>query len=153
MSQPGHEKKSKEIKIEARKVITPEEISKNKRMMKLLHIIGAYGSLTEKALNHLIYIMKEKGLDLDYRFFKIGNSIASKELREDILSLLYVDFIETHGRAKKIRLTSAGKEVLEKNPLPEEEEERIHKLVEEARPQVSAIDAEVELYQMSSRRR
>jgi hypothetical protein len=153
MSQSGQEKKSKEIKIETRKVITPEQVLKNKRMMRLLHVINAYGSLTEKALNHLVFMLKEKGLDLGYNFFKIGTAIASKDLKEDMLALLYVDFLETAGRAKKLRVTSAGREALESHPLPEEESSMLKKLIDELRPQISSIDAEVELYHISSRRR
>jgi hypothetical protein len=153
MSQPGQEKKSKEIKIEARKVITPEQVLKNRRMMRLLHVVNAYGSLTEKALNHLVFMLKEKGLDLGYKFFKIGTAIASKDLKEDMLALLYVDFLETVGRAKKLRVTSAGREAIESHPLPEEESNMLKKLIDELRPQISSIDAEVELYHLSTRRR
>ena len=153
MPQPGQEKKSKEIKIEARKVITPEEILRNNRAVKLLYIINMYGSLTEKALNNLVFLLREKGYDLGYRFFRIGDAIASKDLREDMLALLYVDFIESVSRVKKLRVTTAGKEALENKLLSQDELNNLKKIVDELRPQISAIDAEVELYHISSRRR
>ncbi len=153
MSSPGQEKKGKEIKFETRHVITPEQVMKNERTMKLLYIISLYGELTEKALNHFVYMLKEKGVDLGYQFFKIGDAVTSKQLREDMLALLYVDFLETVGRAKKLKLTGIGREALEEYILPEEEKEKIKKAIDEVRPQVAAIDAEVELFHISSRRR
>ncbi len=146
------EKKSKEIKIETRQVVTPEQVMKNERIMKLLYVIWLYGEISEKGLIHLVHELKEAGIDLGYKFFKIGGTITSKQLREDMLSLLYVDFVETVGRAKKLRITGMGKEALEKFKLPEEETEKLKKEIENLRGKIAAIDAEVELFHFPRRR-
>lgn len=152
MSSSGSEKKSKEIKFETRHVIKADQVVKNQRMMKLLYLIQTYGEISEKALNYLVYELKEKELDLGYGFLKIGNTITSKQLKDDVLALLYVDFLETVGRAKKFKVTSMGRESLEKTTLPEEDKEKIKKLVDEIRPKIASIDAEVELFHSTSKR-
>ena len=152
LSTPSGEKKGKEIKFETRHVITPEQVTKNERLMKLLYIVNTYGDISEKALHYMIYELKEIGIDLGYQFFKIGNVITSKQLKDDIVALLYVDFVETVGRAKKFRVTGMGKEALEKASFSEEFIEKVKKKVEEIRPKIATIDAEVELSQRGRRR-
>lgn len=152
MSTPGGEKKGKEIKFETRQIITPEQVMRNERLMKLLYIVGTYGEISEKALHTLIHDLKEAGIDLGYQFFKIGNVITSKQLKDDVVSLLYVDFLETVGRAKKFRVTGMGREALDKTSLPTEFVDKVKKKVEELRAKIAAIDAEVELFQRDRRR-
>ncbi len=151
MSAPS-EKKSKEIKIEMKHVVKPEDVVKNERLMKLLFIMNLYGDVSEKGLINLIYELKEQGYDLGYSFFKIGSTITSKQLREDMLSLLYVDFVETVGRAKKLRVTSLGKEALSKISINEEEASKIKNLIDKVKPKIASIDAEVELFHTARRR-
>ena len=151
MSAPS-EKKSKEIKIETKHVVKPEDIVKNERIMKLLLIMDIYGDISEKGLINLVYELKEQGYDLGYSFFKIGDTITSKQLREDMLSLLYVDFVETIGRAKKLRVTGFGREALTKASLSEEERSKIKSLIDKIRPKIASIDAEVELFHTARRR-
>ena len=147
MSSSAPEKR-KELKLETRHVITPEQVVKNERQMRLLQVIQAYGDISEKRLIHLVYELREHGVDLDYTFSKIGNVITSKQLKDDILALLYVGFVETIGRAKKLRITSMGREALQKLETPEE----IKKAVEKVRAKIAAIDAEIELQHLSKRR-
>lgn len=150
MSQSGQEKKSKEFKLEPKLVITPEQVLSNDRIVKLLYLLEAYGEISEKACYHLIYELKQRGLDIGYTFFKLGDSVSSKQLREDITSLLYLELLETKGRAKKLVVTSKGKEELSKrlSQLPEDFKEKASKLVEEVRPVVASIDAESEYKQI-----
>jgi hypothetical protein len=150
LSQSGQEKKSKEFKLEPKLVITPEQVLSNDRIVKLLYLLEAYGEISEKACYHLIYELKQRGLDIGYTFFKLGDSVSSKQLREDITSLLYLELLETKGRAKKLVVTSKGKEELSKrlSQLPEDFKEKASKLVEEVRPVVASIDAESEYKQI-----
>lgn len=150
MSQSGQEKKSKEFKLEPKLVITPEQVLSTDRIVKLLYLLESYGEISEKACYHLIYELKQKGLDIGYTFFKLGDSVSSKQLREDITSLLYLELLETKGRTKKLVLTSKGKEELSKRQaqLPDEFKEKALKIVEEVRPIVASIDAESEYKQI-----
>jgi len=150
LSQSGQEKKSKEFKLEPKLVITPEQVLSTDRIVKLLYLLESYGEISEKACYHLIYELKQKGLDIGYTFFKLGDSVSSKQLREDITSLLYLELLETKGRTKKLVLTSKGKEELSKRQaqLPDEFKEKALKIVEEVRPIVASIDAESEYKQI-----
>ncbi|AFH42396.1 hypothetical protein [Fervidicoccus fontis] len=145
MSAPSQEKKSKELKLEAKQLITRDQVMQNPKLMKLLKLIDIYGEITEKGLNTLIYKLKEKGIQFDYTFFKVGNAIVSKSLKEDILALLYVEFLETAGRAKKLKTTSIGKEALSLVRIPENEMNELKKAVEELRGEIAMVEAEVEL--------
>ncbi len=138
--------KSKELKIIARQVVTINDVKKDPRKIKLLHIIGETKGISEKALQYLIYYMKESGYDLGYQFIMLGNTPSSKELHNDIVSLLYVGLIETDPR-RKLVVTSLGREFIDKNKdlLSEDEKQKIKKLVEELRIKVAPIDTEVEL--------
>jgi len=152
MSSAGGEKKGKEIKFETRHVITRDQVLKNERLMKTLLTINLYGDISEKALHTLVHDLKEAGIDLGYSFLKIGNVITSKQLKDDVISLLYVDFIESVGRAKKFRVTGMGKEALEQFSIDKEFLDKLKKKIEELRPKIAAIDAEVELSHRGRRR-
>jgi len=146
--------KSKELKITTKHVITIDDIKRDPRKIKLLYILEETKGLTEKAIQYLIYYMKESGYDLGYSFVLLGNIPSSKELRNDLVALLYVGVAETNPR-RKIVITSLGKELLNKikDSIPGEEKEQIKKLVEELRVKVAPIDTEVELATRPRRRR
>lgn len=144
-SSSGQEKKSKELKLEAKQLITKEQVMQVPRLMKLLKLIDMQGEISEKGLNYLVFKLKDKGIDFGYKFFKVADAIVSKNLKEDIISLLYVEFLETVGRAKKLKLTSMGKEALSAVSLPENEIDEMKKAVEELKGEVAMIEAEVEL--------
>jgi len=138
--------KSKELKIITRYVVTLKDVEKDPRKIKLLHIIKSYGEISEKALQYLVYhLAKDKGIDLGYKFLVIGNVPSSKELKEDMVALLYVGLIETNPKNKKLRITGLGKELLEKVSIPKEEADRIASAIEELRSRIQSIDAEVEM--------
>jgi len=149
----GQEKKGKEVKFETKQLITREQVMQNQRLMKLLKIIDIVGEITEKGLNFLIYKLNEKGISLGYKFFSVGNSVISKALKDDVIALLYVEFLETAGRAKKLRPTSMGKEALSLYQFQEAEIEEIKKAIEELRGELVMIEAESELGGMQRKRR
>jgi hypothetical protein len=138
--------KSKEIKIITRQVITIDDIKKDPRKIKLLYIISVFGDISEKALNHLLYEMKQKGYDLGYSFTVVGRVPTSKELFNDTLALKYTGLVETNPR-RKLVVSSLGKEFLEKhlNMIDEKEREEIKKLIDELRVKIRPIDVEVEV--------
>ncbi len=106
------------------------------------------GEISEKALQYLVYWLKtEKQLDLGYEFLVIGNVPSSKELKMDIVALLYVGALETNPRNKKLRVTSVGKELLEKTVTEnlKPEFDRVVAAAKELEAKVKSIDAEVEL--------
>ncbi len=152
MSKPS---KSKELKIITRHVITIDDIKKDPRKVKLLHIISVTGGISEKALQYLLYYMKEEGYDLGYKFVMLGTVPSSKEILNDTLALRYVGLLETNPR-RKLVVTSLGKEFLEKEGskyINDDEKDQIRKLVEELRVKIAPIDAEVELMSRPRRRR
>ncbi|ABN70380.1 conserved hypothetical protein [Staphylothermus marinus F1] len=153
MSKPSTGR-SKELKIVTRHVITINDIEKDHRKIKLLYIISQLGSISEKALQYLLYYMKEKGYDLGYNYVMLGQFPSSKEILNDTLALRYVGLLETNPR-KKLEVTSLGKEFLEKhsNVISDEEKEEIQKLIEELRIKIAPIDAEVEMRTRPRRRR
>lgn len=150
LSTPGQEKKGKEFKLEPKMVISLEQVLSNDRMIRLLYLLDIYGEISERAIYHFMYELKQRGLDLGYNFFKVGDSIASKQLREDITSLLYLEILETKGRAKKLVLTSRGKEELNKraSQITVDFKEKAQRLIEEVRPIIASIDAESEYKQL-----
>ncbi len=152
MSKPS---KSKELKIITRHVITIDDIKKDPRKVKLLYIISTTSGISEKALQYLLYYMKEEGYDLGYKFVMLGAVPSSKEILNDTLALRYVGLLETNPR-RKLVVTSLGKEFLEKEGskyISDDEKDQIRKLVEELRVKIAPIDAEVELMSRPRRRR
>ncbi|MFZ8791408.1 MAG: hypothetical protein ACO2OS_03900 [Thermosphaera aggregans] len=143
--QPATEK-SKEVKIIAKQVFTLSDIEKNPRALKLLYIINNVGSISEKALQYLLYHMRESGVDFKYAFTTIGGVPSSRELLNEILSLKYVGLLESLPN-RKIVLTGLGKEFLASrlNALSEEEKNLLNKALEEAKPKIVPIDAEVDI--------
>ncbi len=143
---PAPQQKTKELKVFSAKVVTVDQILKDERKMKLLHIIQHLGSISEKALTHLLYLLKtEKGIDLGYNFIVIGGKPMSREVLDDLMALLYVGLVETDPRTKKLRLTSNGQEFMEKHALPSEVVEDLLKAVDELKPKIAPIDVEAEL--------
>ncbi len=137
MSQPT---KTKELKIITRKVVTLEDVKKNKRMLKLLHIIDHLKEISEPGLIHLLYEMKNAGVDLGYNFIVVANKPGSKEVHQDLLDLLYLNLVEKDPVRGKLRITSTGKEFLEKNGLPEEEVKPLLAAVDQAFPKIKFIE-------------
>ncbi|MEM1619887.1 MAG: hypothetical protein QXU52_03955 [Fervidicoccaceae archaeon] len=145
--------KRKEIKIEAKQMVTLDQVLRSDRLMKLLFVVNAYGEISEKALSYMLNELKSQGIDLGYSFVQLGGALINKMLRDDILSLLYVELLEVSGRARKLKLTGAGREALEKASVPEDFKERVRAAVEKLRPKVATVDAEAELSHVPRSRR
>jgi hypothetical protein len=136
----------KELRIVTKPVVTEEAVIKDPKKLKLLHIIDNVKEISEKALIYLLYWLKtDKEKDLGYNFIIVGDIPNSKELREDIHVLLYLGLLEADPRTRKLKLTSAGKEFLEKHGIPKEELEDTYKDLEDLKPKINAIDVAVEM--------
>lgn len=137
--------KGKEVKIVTRHVVTPADVEKSPRLLKLLYTISIAGPISERALVALLYELKNRGVELDYNFAVIGNIISSRDALNDLTMLKYVGFVEV-AQNKKLRISALGKEFLEsKRSLLGEAAEGIRKLYEEVKPKIAPIDLEVEV--------
>lgn len=119
--------KTKELKISAVQVVTREAVLKNQRQMSLLYIIDALGPMHERTVHEVVKRIQEMGAGMNYNFVKLGEDFHSPELKNDLISLTYVGFLETDIERRKIRTTGDGKEALEKHGAPQ----GIVKLIEE----------------------
>ncbi|MEM1864320.1 MAG: hypothetical protein QXN10_05415 [Desulfurococcaceae archaeon] len=136
--------KSKEIKIVSKQVVTLSDIEKNPRLIKLLYIISLTNGISEKALIQLLYLMKENGLDLNYRFINIANMISSKDVLNELVMLKYAGLIEVIHR--KIAITGLGKEFLSKKlDKLGNDAEVLKKLYSELKPKIAPIDVEIDI--------
>ncbi len=141
---PGPQK-TKELKTFSMQVITQDHIKRDPKKIKILYIVRHLGSISEKALTYLLYLLKnEKGIDLGYSFITIGNKVMSKQILDDIMALLYTGLLESDPRTKKLRVTSNGLDFLERNPMPTSEINDLLKAIDELRGKVLPIDIEVE---------
>ncbi len=146
--------KSKELKIVTKYVATLDDVKNDLRKLKVLYIINFFNDISEKALQHLIYNMKEHGYQLYQDFMVIGGTPFSKALKNDLMILLYVGLLETNVR-RKLSLTSLGKETLREclEKVPSIDKDSMLKLVNELKPKIALIDAEVELTFRGAKRR
>lgn len=143
--------KSKELKIVTKPVIALESVKNNKRAMKVLYLISELGSVTEKGLSYVIKELSSAGVDLGYRFLEIAGIPTSKELREDIISMLYVGLLES-SQGKKLSVTSQGKEVLSQIQLEQEYIDALKSKLPEIKTKLATILAEADLESRRSRR-
>ncbi|MCS7128057.1 MAG: hypothetical protein N3E36_02620 [Sulfolobales archaeon] len=146
--------KSKELKIVTKYVATLDDVKSDLRKLKVLYIISFFNDISEKALQHLIYSMKEDGYQLYQDFMMISGVPFSKALKNDLTILLYVGLLETNVK-RKLSLTSLGKETLREcmEKVPSIDKDSISKLVNELKPKIALIDAEVELMFRGAKRR
>jgi hypothetical protein len=114
VSQKTEKTVSKEIKIVTRPVVTLDDVSRDLRKVSLLEVVRSLGEVSERGLISSLYILKsEVGKDLGYQFQVIGSSVSSREVLEDVRVLLYLGLLEVSPN-RKLRLTSLGREFLEK---------------------------------------
>lgn len=142
MSQKAEKTVSKELKIVTRPVVTIDDAMKDVRKMSVLEIVRVLGEISERGLVSCLHVLKtEKGKDLGYPFQQVGAVVNSRELLEDIRVLLYLGLLEV-SEARKLRLTSLGKEVLDK--LGESQKqglEELARVVEEIKQRVLSEDS------------
>jgi hypothetical protein len=147
----------KELVIVTRPAVTPSQIEQDERKRNLLLLLSSMeeqGGVYERSLAHLVYwLQSEKGIDLGYNFTLVGDLPTSKELKEDLIALLYVGYAETDARTKKIRISSDGKEFLSKVGYDKNFYEQLRAAVDELRPKIAAIDMQIELTTMLTRPR
>lgn len=141
MSQKAEKTVSKELKIVTRPVVTIDDVMKDARKTSVLEVVKVIGEVSERGLISCLYILKtEKERDLGYPFQQVGAVVNSRELLEDIRVLLYLGLLEV-SEARKLRLTSLGKEVLDK--LGESQKrglEDLARVVEEIKQRVLSED-------------
>jgi len=144
VSQP--QQKTKELKITTRHVVTVDNVANDPRKLKLLHIIKHLGSVSEKALTHLVYwLQSENGISLGYNFISISGIPSSTQLREDINILLYLGLIEADTLSRKLKLTSNGLEFIDRHGLSQEVITPLLKAVDDLKSKVIPLDAEIDL--------
>ncbi|MEL9929597.1 MAG: hypothetical protein QW366_03490 [Sulfolobales archaeon] len=136
--------KSKDLKIVSRPVITIDQIKNNQKALKLLHLINLLGKVSEKNLLQIIKELKESGLDLGYNIVLVAGSPVSKDLKEDLTSLLYVGLLETTQQGRILNLTSLGREFISNNP-DNDFIEKAKAKIEELKPKISMLLAESEM--------
>ncbi len=153
MSQKAEKTVSKEVKIVTRPVVTLDEVSKDVRKVSLLEVVRDLGEVSERGLISSLYILKsEVGKDLGYQFQVVGSSVSSREVLEDVRVLLYLGLLEV-SPSRKLRLTSLGREFLEKlgSELKEKLEE-LAKSVEGIKQRVLSEDSLMSLAPPGGRR-
>lgn len=138
--------KGKELKIVTRHVVSLTDVEKNPRLIKLLYITSLFKDISEKALLHLLYYMRQNGYDLGYNFVVIGQTPTSKDVSSDLAVLKYLGLLEVNEK-KKLVTSSLGKEFIAKHleTTLKNEKEAIDKLVNELKVKIAPIDAEVEI--------
>ncbi len=145
---------SKELRIVARPVATPEAVKKDPDKLKLLTIINHLQVISERSLNNLVHaLIKEKNVKFKYSFVLVDQIPSSKELSEDIRLLLYLGLIETEPVLRKLRLTSSGKEFLEQNKLDENTLNELLKAVEELKEKILSEERVTEFSARAARGR
>jgi hypothetical protein len=147
----SQQSKSKELKIITKPVITLESIKNNKRVVKTLILVSELGSVTEKALSHVIKELKEAGVDLGYSFIEVAGVPTSKELREDITAMLYTGLLEA-GQGKKLAVTSQGREFLSQVQADQEYIEALKAKLPEIKTKLATLLAETDLSSQRMRR-
>gem|GEM_PF-168596 len=135
---------AKELKIVATQVITKDKVVQNQKLMSLLYLISQLGMVHERTLQIVVSELKNKGIDLGYQFNQLGNDPYSPTLKNDIIALLYTGLVEAEPRYRKIRVTSDGKEVLEKAEIQKSFQESLNKVLNEIKNKASLTDAEID---------
>jgi len=147
----------KELVIIARPAITSQQVERDPRKNRLLLVLKAMedqGGIYERSLVNLVYWLKEeKDVDLGYTFYLVGDTPTSKSLHEDVVALLYVGYAETDPRTRKLRLTNDGKEFLERKGYDMDFYRKLKTAVDELRPKLVGLDAQIELTMLLSRPR
>lgn len=143
--------KSKELKIVTKPVIVLDQLRSNRRAIKTLFLVSELGGVTEKALAYVIKELQSAGVDLGYKFIEIAGIPTSKELREDVIAMLYVGLLES-GQNKKLSITSQGKEFIEQVGVEQEFIENLRSKLPEVKTKLATLIAEADLGAQRGRR-
>lgn len=138
--------KSKDLKIITVQVVTPDKIVGNPRAMGLLYVVSRLGPIHEKTLFHVVKKLQDSGAAFGYKFATVAGTPYSPELKSDLVSLMYVGFVETEpGPYRRLRITSAGKEALEKHGAPQGVVSVLEANFREIRNEASLMDGQIDL--------
>jgi hypothetical protein len=153
MSQPS--KGTKDFKLVTFKVVTLDQVLKNERLMNLLYLLSKFKELNERTIYHLVHEVQEKGLNLGYSFFVVGGHPNSKQLKDDLVALMYVDLVEANPRTKKVKLTGQGLDIIEgyTKELPADKKSLMDNIVDEIKKKITVLDNEVDLEMALKRNR
>jgi hypothetical protein len=153
MSQPS--KGTKDFKLVTFKVVTLDQVLKNERLMNLLYLLSKFKELNERTIYHLVHEVQEKGLNLGYSFFIVGGHPNSKQLKDDLVALMYVDLVEANPRTKKVKLTGQGLDIIEgyTKELPADKKSLMDNIVDEIKKKITVLDNEVDLEMALKRNR
>ncbi|WP_048078663.1 hypothetical protein [Desulfurococcus mucosus] len=144
-AQTGGAEKGKEIRIVTRPVVTPGDLEKNPRAIKLLYIISLSNGISEKALMSLLYLMKQSGYDLGYSFTLLTQNPTSRDVLNELTMLKYLGFVEVNAH-KKLVATGSGKEFLDSHMgIIGGDAENIRKLFNDLKPKIAPLDVEVDV--------
>ncbi|MCX8184226.1 MAG: hypothetical protein RMI56_05030 [Sulfolobales archaeon] len=141
MSQKAEKTVSKELKVVSRPVVSIDDAVRDEKKVSVLGIVRSLGEVSERGLINCLYILKtEKGKDIGYPFQVIGSVVNSREMLEDVRVLLYLGLLEV-TEARKLKLTSLGREMLDKlSDKQKEIVEELSKVVEEIKQRVLSED-------------
>jgi hypothetical protein len=136
---------TKELRIAPVQVVTKDKVMQNQKLMSLVYLVSRLGPLHERTLHMVVNEVQTKGFDMGYRFSKIGEDPYSPSLKNDIVALLYVGFLEAEPRYKKLAVSSAGKEALEKAGVPKGLQDVVEGSVQELKAKGSMMDARIDV--------
>lgn len=136
---------AKELKISTVQVINRDKVMQNQKLMSLVYLVSRLGPIHERTLHMIVNEVQSKGFDLGYQFFKVGQDPYSPSLKSDIVALLYVGFLEAEPRYKKLVVSSAGKEALEKVGAPKGLQDVVESSIQELKAKSSMMDARIDV--------
>ena len=136
---------AKELKITTVQVINRDKVLQSPRLMGLLYLVSRLGPIHERTLHMIVKEVQSKGFDMGYQFFSVGQDPYSPALKNDVVSLLYVGFLESEPRYKKLVVSSAGKEALEKVGAPKGLQDLVESSIQELKVKSSTMDARIDL--------
>jgi hypothetical protein len=135
---------AKELRITPTQVITKEKVLQNARLMGLVYLVSRLGPIHERTLHMVVSEVQAKGFDMGYQFFKVGQDPYSPALKSDVVALLYVGLLESEPRYKKLVISSAGKEALEKVGAPKGLQDLVEASIKELKAKSSMMDARID---------
>ncbi len=135
----------KELKIASFQVVNKDKVMQNPKMMGLIYLVNRLGPIHERTLHMIVNEIQGKGFDLGYQFFNIGQEPYSPALKNDIVALLYVGFLETEPRYRKLVVSSSGREALEKVGAPKGLQDLVESSIQELKAKSSMMDARIDV--------
>ncbi|ADL19293.1 hypothetical protein ASAC_0887 [Acidilobus saccharovorans 345-15] len=136
---------AKELRITPTQVVTKDKVLQNPKLMSLVYLVSRLGPIHERTLHMIVSEVQQKGFDLGYQFFKVGQDPYSPALKNDVVALLYVGLLEAEPRYKKLVVSSSGKEALEKVGTPKGLQDVVESSIQELKAKSSMMDARIDV--------